>query len=611
MRLAASGGAGGRKGWGKRILLIVQRSSRGRFGPGPKVWEERGRGMVRQGPEPNLRDYEEIVRNFSWEKARRELGLDSTEKINLAVAATDGQVAKGLGRKVAMYYDDGRGRRERYTFAELAALSSSFAAFLARLSLARGSRVCLFLPPVPEVYIGFLGTVKYGAVAMPVDPRFGPALVRQFLQDAQAEVILTTPELLARLGQGVEGLKAVVLVGASQSPGGGWHGMPVYPWAEVLATPARPEASALLDPEAPYLLMYTSGSTGRPKGVLHVHDGLVQYLLTGKWVLDLHPEDVYWCTAELTWITGVSYGVWAPWLNGCTAVVYGGEAEPAKWCEVIQRYRVTVLYGTPSEFRRLMAAGDGCFHHCDLGSLRHLLSVGEPLNPVLIRWAQGVFGCPIYDTYFMTETGAQMLANFRCLPVKPGSMGKPFPGIEARVLGEHGEALPPLEIGQLALRANWPSIMRQIWHDQELFAAYFRGPWYLTGDLVYQDRDGYFWFQGRTDDMIKIGGRRLGPFEIEDALTQHPAVLEAAAIGRPAGARGEVVKAFLVLAPGFSWSEALAREIREFATQLLPPYAVPVELEPCASLPRTRSGKLLRRVLRAKELGLPTEGTPV
>jgi len=357
--------------------------------------------------------------------------------------------------------------------------------------------------------------------------------------------------------------------------------------------------------------MYTSGSTGKPKGALHVHAGAPQYYQTGKWVLDLQEEDIYWCTADPSWVTGISYGIWAPLLNGATSVIYGGGFKAEKWYTLLEKYKVSIWYTTPTSLRKLIAAGDNLMHNYNLSSLRHILSTGEPLNPMVIRWVQQKFGLLVHDTWWMTETGAHIIANFLSLPVKPGSLGKPVPGVYATIINEQGRELPPLEMGQLALKKGWPAMMRGIWKNPEKYQEYFRlSPWYLSGDLAYRDADGYFWFQGRADDVIKTAGERVGPFEIESKLAEHPAVLEAGVIGKPDMLRGEKIKAFVVLRPGYTWSAQLQRDVQNFIANTLAAHLVPEEIEVVESLPRTKSGKIMRRVLKAREMGIPVGSLP-
>ncbi|MDI6632029.1 MAG: AMP-binding protein [Thermoanaerobacteraceae bacterium] len=549
--------------------------------------------------EPNLTDYETVYQDFDWEQAEQELGFGL--RLNIAQAAVDAQCSRGLKDKVALRFWEGMQERQ-YTFGELKELSDRFALVLRRHGVRPGDRVVLFGPALPEFYVSFLGIVKSGAVAVPVFEGYMTEALMEILEDSDAVALVTTPALEQRIDRlRLPRLKLTFLVGIAETGVESEE----KSWYRAVDQATGDFEAALLDRDAPFALLYTSGSTGKPKGVVLSHGGLVQYYWTGLWVLDLKPDDVYWCTADLGWVTGVGYGILAPWLNGVTTVVCGGSFSPQRWFQFIERFGVTVWYTTPTALRLLLVSGNavvGNFTH----RLRHIVSVGEPLNPAIIRWARAVFGLDVYDTWFMTETGAHIIANFRCLPVKPGSMGKPVPGIQVAVVDAGGREVGPLQMGQLAIRVPWPAMMRGIWRDPEKYAEYFRlPPWYLSGDLVYRDRDGYYWYQGRIDDIIKVGERRVGPFEVESKLMEHPAVLEAGVIGKPNLLLGETVKAFLVLRPGHQWSPKLRAELQRFVKNSLAEHMVPQEFEVCMSLPRTRTGKLLRRVLKAWEVGLP------
>ncbi|MEW6771911.1 MAG: AMP-binding protein [Bacillota bacterium] len=549
--------------------------------------------------EPNLTDYEAVYQDFNWEQAEQELGFGL--RLNIAQAAVDAQCSRGLKDKVALRFWEGMQERQ-YTFGELKELSDRFALVLRRHGVRPGDHVVLFGPASPEFYVSFLGIVKSGAVAVPVFEGYMTEALMEILEDSDAVALVTTPALEQRVDRlRLPRLKLILLVGRAETGVGSEE----KSWYRALDQATGDFEAALLDRDAPFALLYTSGSTGKPKGVVLSHGGLVQYYWTGLWVLDLKPDDVYWCTADLGWVTGVGYGILAPWLNGITTVVCGGSFSSQRWFQFIERFKVTVWYTTPTALRLLLVSGNavvGNFAH----HLRHIVSVGEPLNPAIIRWARAVFGLDVYDTWFMTETGAHIIANFRCLPVKPGSMGKPVPGIQVAVIDAGGREVGPLQMGQLAIRVPWPAMMRGIWRDPEKYAEYFRlPPWYLSGDLVYRDRDGYYWYQGRIDDIIKVGERRVGPFEVESKLMEHPAVLEAGVIGKPNLLLGETVKAFLVLRPGHQWSPKLRAELQRFVKNSLAEHMVPQEFEVRTSLPRTRTGKLLRRVLKAWEVGLP------
>ncbi|KKM09074.1 acetyl-CoA synthetase [Clostridiales bacterium PH28_bin88] len=548
---------------------------------------------------PNLEDWGKAQSEFKWEETARHFSRHATGRLNIAHEAIDQNAAGPRGNKTALIFSRGH-RSLTYTFADLRDLSNKMGNTLRGLGVQKGDRVCFLLPPCPELYISLLGAVKVGAIAVPLSTGLMGEAVNRLLVDAGAIVFITTPSLLNTIGDEPSNVKYTLVVGDKCAANGRR-----LRWSTLMQ-----EASAMLEPEwmqpeDPMLLMYTSGSTGTPKGILHVHEGMLQYYQTGRWVLDLQEGDVYWCTADPGWITGISYGVWSPWLNGATSVVFAGNISADNCYAVIEKHKVTVWYSIPTYFRLLMAAGEDTPRKFDLHTLRHILSVGEPLNPAVIRWGLKSFGLYIRDTWFMTETGGQLICNFPCLPVKPGSMGKPIPGVEAAVLDREGRELPPGEIGTLAIRAGWPAMMRGVWRDPAAYLEYFRhSPWYLSGDLAYQDEDGYFWFQGRGDDIINTSGRMVSPFEVENRLVEHPAVAEVGVIGTPDPILGEKVKAFVVLRHGYAWSEELEQDLKKMARKGLPPFAVPRIIEVLPALPKTESGKIFRRALKAWDLGL-------
>jgi acetyl-CoA synthetase len=369
----------------------------------------------------------------------------------------------------------------------------------------------------------------------------------------------------------------------------------------------------VIPPTAPddmALLHFTSGTTGRPKGAVHVHEAVVTHHATGLYALDLHDDDIFWCTADPGWVTGTSYGIIAPLTHGVTNLVVEAEFDAETWYRVLAEERVTVWYTAPTAIRMMMKLGAAAVRDHDLARLRFMASVGEPLNPEAVSWGVEAFGQPFHDNWWQTETGGIMIANFLGLPVKPGSMGLPLPGIEAAIVerrpdGSVAVVDQPMVQGELALKAGWPSMMRGYLHEDERYKKCFAGSWYLTGDLAKRDADGYFWFVGRADDVIKSSGHLIGPFEVESALMEHRAVAEAGVIGKPDPMAGEIVKAFVALKPGFEPSAALRRELLGHARKRLGAAVAPKEIDFRANLPKTRSGKIMRRLLKARELGLP------
>ncbi|TCP32044.1 acetyl-CoA synthetase [Scopulibacillus darangshiensis] len=551
----------------------------------------------------NLQDYEKERENFNWEQVEEAFTWSKTGKVNLAYEAIDRHAESERKNKVALYFSDSS-RNEKYTFHEMKKLTNKAANVLkSAADVEKGDRVFIFMPRSPELYAVLLGTVKLGAIAGPLFEAFMENAVRDRLEDSEAKVLVTTPDLIDRVPyEDLPHLKHIVLVGDDVKEEGRF--INYYKWMEEASTNLDIE---WVDREDGFILHYTSGSTGKPKGVLHVHNAMIQHYQTGKWVLDLQEDDVYWCTADPGWVTGTSYGIFAPWLNGASNVIRGGRFSPEDWYQTIEDYGVSVWYSAPTAFRMLMGAGEELVEKYDLSSLRHVLSVGEPLNPEVVKWGYKVFQKRIHDNWWMTETGAQVISNYPTLPLKPGSMGKPLPGIQAAIIDDQGNEVEPNTMGNLAIKKGWPSMMRAIWNRDEKYQSYFTsGGWYVSGDSAYMDEDGYFWFQGRIDDVIMTSGERVGPFEVESKLVEHPAVAEAGVIGIPDPIRGEIIKAFIALRDGYDENDDLKEEIRTFVKKGLAAHSAPRQIEFRDKLPKTRSGKIMRRVLKAWELDLPT-----
>jgi len=557
-------------------------------------------------PKPWMADYDKTYKEFSWEDIKKQFSWYKTKKVNMAYECIDRHCEGERKNKVALYYIDDNGT-QKFTFNDMKYLSNKFANVLRKYEVKKGDRIFVFLPRAPEAYIGIMGIVKVGAIVGPLFEAFMEDAVKDRMQDSAATMIITTPELKKRIPKkDLPALKHVIIVGHKQ-------GEPLEPhehsWEVEMAEAPDKFDIEWVDLEDPLILHYTSGSTGKPKGALHVHNAMIGHYATGKYSMDMHDEDLYWCTADPGWVTGTSYGIFAPWLNGITNVIRGGRFDVDKWYKTIQDLKINVWYSAPTAFRLLMAAGDEKVAKYDLSSLRHIYSVGEPLNPEVVKWGLKVFGKTIMENWWMTECGMQLICNFPCLALKQGSMGKAFPGTEAAIVNDRGEKLPAYEIGNLAIKKNWPAMMRQIWNNEAKFNAYFIGPqneWYVSGDSSYMDEEGYVFFQGRLDDVIKTSGERVGPFEVESACIEHPAVAEAGVIGKPDNIRGSIIKAFITLRPGFVPSDTLKKEIMDFVGKRLAAHAKPREIEFMDKLPKTRSGKIMRRVLKAKELGLPT-----
>jgi acetyl-CoA synthetase len=488
-------------------------------------------------------------------------------------------------------------------------MSNKWAGVLRGLGVRKGDRVFVFLDRIPELYGAVFGTLKAGCVIGPLFSAFGPDAVRDRLKASGAVVFLTSPELwrkVAEIRDKLPELKYVVQV---------THGERIVPSEGILSYDELMDAASDAQNiektglEDPAIMHFTSGTTGKPKGAVHVHQAVWGHYATGKYVLDLHPDDIYWCTADPGWVTGTSYGMFAPFSNGVTQVIYEGGYAASKWYEIIQRYKVNVWYSAPTAIRLLMRAGSEVPKRYNLSSLRYTMSVGEPLNPECVVWSNEALGLPFHDNWWQTETGSIMIANFPTIPIKPGSMGKPMLGINPGIIDENGNEVAPGVEGDLAVRPGWPSMFRTYWQDEERYNSRFRNGWYLSGDRARKDEDGYYWFIGRADDVINTAGHLVGPFEVESALIEHPAVAEAGVIGKPDPVAMEIVKAFVALKDGFEPSDQLRRELIGFARDKLGPGIAPREIDFIATLPKTRSGKIMRRLLKARELGLPEGDT--
>jgi acetyl-CoA synthetase len=550
----------------------------------------------------NLTNYDEKVKQFDWKETEKNFSWYKTGKWNMAYEAIDRHAESYRKNQVALYYDEGV-RKEKYTFKEMKELSNKAGNLFKQVGIEKGDRVFVFMPRSPELYFSLLGVIKLGAIVGPLFEAFMEGAVRDRLADSDAKAIVTTKELLSRIPvEDLPSLKHIFVIGNEIEESEKF----------IDYNKHFQEASTKLDIEwvdrnDGLILHYTSGSTGKPKGVLHVHNAMIQQYQTARWVLDLKEDDVYWCTADPGWVTGTSYGIFGPWLTGTSNLIVGGRFNPETWYKKLEEYGVSVWYSAPTAFRMLMGAGDEVVKKFDLSNLRHIVSVGEPLNPEVVRWGKKVFDLRIHDTWWMTETGALLICNYPCMEMKPGSMGKPIPGVVAAIVDDQGNELPPNRMGNLAIKKGWPAMMHQIWNNPQKYESYFLpNDWYVSGDSAYMDEYGYFWFQGRIDDVIMTSGERVGPFEVESKLLEHPAVAEAGVIGKPDPVRGEIIKAFIALLDGYEPSEELVEDIRQFVKKGLAAHAAPREIEFRDKLPKTRSGKVMRRVLKAWELDLPT-----
>ncbi|HHY72551.1 MAG TPA: acetate--CoA ligase [Bacillus bacterium] len=543
----------------------------------------------------NLKNYDEVALNMDWKTVEETFTWYKTGHVNIVYEAIDRHVNDGKAKQTALFFTDGA-RDEAYTYRELQTLSCRFANGLRTYGIKKGDRVFVFMPRSPEVYISILGIIRMGAIAGPMTEAFMNEVVKERLKDSEAVAIVTTPELVERIPiDELPQLKHIIIVGGEEKKA---DNQILY---QDLMSISDEYTIEWVDRETAMLLHYTAGFTGKPKGVLQVHDAMVHQYLAGKWAYDLREGDVYWCTADPGWITGTSAGMWSPWLNGVTIVMRGGRFRVQATFQTLEKYRVNVWYSAPTALQMIMAADRELPKKYDLSKLRHIISGGEPLNPEVIQWGLEVLNQRIHDNWWMTETGACICANFRSNPIRPGSMGKPLPGIKLAIVDDFGNELPPNRTGHIAIKPKWPAMMRAIWNDQEKYEQYFETGWFVTGDSAYKDEDGYFWFEGRVDDVINTDGERVGPLEVESELIEHLAVAEVGVIGIPDPGHGEIIKAFIVLHDGYKESDELKEEIRSFVKTRLPEYAVPSIIEFCKTIPKTRSGKIMRRVLKAGE----------
>ncbi|MBL0140997.1 MAG: acetate--CoA ligase [Betaproteobacteria bacterium] len=541
---------------------------------------------------------------LGWDEARCLLDGLPGGGLNIAWEAVERHARGGLADHVAIRWHPAAGKVRPITYRELSESSNRFANVLRSLGVAKGDAVFVLCARIPELYFAVLGALKLGAAVSPLFSAFGPEPIATRVNLGRGKVIVTTEALyqkkVAKIAVPMPTLQHVLRVDAPDFRA-------LFDAASASCDLERTDAGDTS------FLHFTSGTTGMPKGAVHVHGAVVMHYATGKVALDLHPGDVYWCTADPGWVTGTSYGIVTPLVHGVTSIVDEADFDAARWYRILEEERVSVWYTAPTAIRMLMKAGAALARQHVFPALRFVASVGEPLNPEAVWWGMEALGMPIHDNWWQTETGGIMIANTASMDVKPGSMGKPLPGVEAAIVhrrddGLEVEAATDTE-GELALRAGWPSMFRGYLGQEDRYRKCFADGWYLTGDLAKRDADGYFWFVGRADDVIKSAGHLIGPFEVESVLMEHPAVAEAGVIGKPDPMVGEIVKAFVSLRTGFEPGEALRMEILGHARKRLGAAVAPKEIEFSPALPRTRSGKIMRRLLKARELGLPEGDT--
>ena len=557
----------------------------------------------------NLKDYEAAISGFSWDQARGELAGLPDGGLNIAHEALDRQLQAGRGAQLALRWLGRDGAVRDFTYAQLTAQANRFANVLTSLGVGKGDRVYALLGRTPELYFAALGSLKAGAVFTPLFSAFGPEPIQARMEIGEANLLVTSQALYHRKVEAwraeVGSLRHVLLTDcAGDAPAG------TTALAPAMARADEAFETVHTAPEDMALLHFTSGTTGRPKGAVHVHEAVVAHHITGRTALDLRPGDIYWCTADPGWVTGTSYGIISPLTNGVTLIVDEAEFDAERWRSILREQKVAVWYTAPTAIRMLMKAWAQDPRPFEVPALRFMASVGEPLNPEAVVWGLEAFGKPFHDNWWQTETGGIMIANFAAMDIKPGSMGRPLPGVTAGIVertpeGDVRELETPMAMGELALRPGWPSIMRGYLHEEARFRKCFAGGWYLTGDLAMRDSDGYYWFVGRADDVIKSAGHLIGPFEVESVMMEHPAVAEAAVIGLPDPVSGEVVKAYVALKAGLEASETLRRELLGHARKRLGAAVAPKDIAFRLNLPKTRSGKIMRRLLKARELGLP------
>ncbi len=558
---------------------------------------------------PNLTNYAELYQDFDWQNERNQLtGLPSGKGLNIAHEAVDRHAAGHLENTVALRFIRKDQKIFDYSYCALKTLTSKFANVLYGLRFKRGDRVFALLGRVPELYIAGLGAMKFKAVFCPLISDLKPEPIFQRLSKGGAKVLVTNTSFyekkIKKLLDRLPGLDFILLTDSADHLDN-----KVLSFSKLIERASEEFTIPPTDPEDPALLHFTSGTTGMPKAALHVHQSVLTHYTTGKYVLDFQEGDVFWCTEDPGWVTGTSYGIIAPLVNGVTSIIDEAEFDGERWYSILEKQKINVWYTTPTAIRNLMKMEVLPKEKYDLSNLRLVLSVGEPLHPRAVNWGEKAFGVPILDNWCQTETGGIMISNYRLVEVKPGSMGKPLPGIITAIAEVDGEKIkiydqPEIQ-GHLVLKRGFPSLFKGYLHEEERYQKCFNGDWYISGDLAKMDKDGYFWFIGRADDIIKTSDHIVGSYEVESTLMKHPAVVEAAVIGKPEPTIGELVKAFVVLKEGFEMTEELKMELIDFAKKTIGPEVAPKEISFIEHLPKTKSGKILRRLLKARELGLP------
>ena len=554
---------------------------------------------------PNLVNLEKEINNFSWEEVESQMEYSRDGIINLAYNSIDRHVKNGKSDKIALFYRGEDNKNKTYTYKDLLNETNKFANLLKKHGVEKGDNFFLFLPTIPERYISFLGSLKLGAVACTMFSAFQEMALLDRLKDSDAKILITNVELFPRIEKiwdKLPNLKKIIIVERGSTSRAISKNIICYE-EEMQLMSNNFEIGDFEKGDLAYML-YTSGSTGKPKGIMHAHGDILQIETTSRLALDIHEDDICWSTADAGWVTGVVYGILGIWLTGATSVIYEGRFSPKDWFSVLQDFKVSVWYTAPTALRMLMASNLKVNDY-NLKNLRFIASVGEPLNPSVLWWGMDELGLPIHDTWWQTELGSICISNYQSMDIKPGSMGKPFPGVVAACVDDAGNKLKFELEGNLALKADTiPSFMKKIWKNDKKYDQYFKNGWYFSGDNIKIDKDGYFWFVARADDVIKTAGQRIGPFEVESALIEHPKVAEAGVIGKTDSVRGEIIKAFVVVKDGVSANDMLKNDLTHFVKKRLSGNAYPREIEFIDKLPKTRSGKIVRRILKAKEDGI-------
>lgn len=546
----------------------------------------------------NLQDVEKAYDHFSWDEIERTFSWYESGKVNAAYEAIDRHTETDKKDKIALYYQNGD-QKKAFTFDEMKRFSNRVANVLTNhTTLKKKERLFTLLPRIPELYFSILGAMKMGVTVGPLFEAFMEQAIYDRLADSQASVLITTKELLQRVPiEKLPYLETIFVIGDNIE-----ETEKIIDFQKKFNEASEDFNIVWLDLDDELFIHYTSGSTTTPKGIVHVQRSMIHHYQTAKFSLDLKEDDIYWCTADPGWMVGSSYGILGPWIHGVTNVVVGNRFSPHTWYNTIQRYRVTVWYSAPTAFRMLMGAGKSVLKKYNLSSLRHIAAIGEALNPEVIQWGMKQFGQRIHDTYWATEMGGIMISNYPCMDIKIGSIGKPIPGVHATIIDQEGNELPPYTLGHIAFEKGWPSMMSGIWNNSARYEKYFLNDrWFISGDSGFKDEDGYFYFQGRADDVIMTSGERVGPYEVEKMLMEHPKVKDVGVIGKPDALRGEIIKAYVVVQDEVRPSDELAEELRNFVRTRLSAHAAPREIEFKEQLPKTRSGKIVRRVLKSWE----------